>query len=507
MKKEDLLVNGLKYPYGVDDRPVFSWKVEVSGYGSAQTAYQIIVCSDEEKEQHEVGNLWDSGKVMSENPYDVVYAGAALSSKTDYFWRVQTWNEKGECSGWSETAVFATGICRQEEWLGCWIGAGEHMPKKKAEDSPMSSPEEDKYSRRAPMLRKTFTVSGKVKSARLFVSGLGLFELEINGQRPDDSVLNPGNTQYTETVLYRAFDVTGLLAEGKNAIGVELGNSFYNEHTGVWKWQTAKWRDNPKLLLNLDIHYEDGRKETVVSDTSWKVYTNGPTVANSIYLGDVWDANLALPGWTEADFDDENWPDAQEAEAPSGKLICQTMPPVRRFCAAKAKTIEKIGPDSWIVEAPEMLSGWAKIRMKGAAGQKIRITYGEQRTENGQVAMTGDGKGMCGEWWPEGIIQQDQYICDGTERFWEPKFSYKGYRYVQVDGYEGELTADDVILYGLANEVETISDFKCSEKTLEKLHEIMVRTLRNNFLWNPHLGEKRLAGGCQCFSAFHVLSI
>lgn len=489
MKREDLLINGLSVPYGVSGQPVFGWKAEAFGYGSGQTAYRVLVCSDALKAQAQEGDLWDSGKVESDVPGDVVYQGKTLASKTEYFWCVQTWNEKGQVSGFSEIASFTTGILQQEEWQGCWIGAGNLMPRETVEQSPMSCEDETVFSRRAPLLRKVFTADckkrGGVKSARLFVSGLGLFELQINGQRPDDSVLHPGNTQYTQTVPYCAYDVTSLICDGENVLGAELGNGFYNEHTGVWQWQTAKWRDNPKLLLNLDIHYGDGSWESIATDTDWKVYTKGPTVANSIYLGETYDANLEPAGWLEAAFDDSGWFDAQQMAAPAGKLSCQTMPPVRRVVEAHPASVEKVGDSSWIVESPETMSGWAKIRMKAARGKKITITYAEQRTPEGAVITTGNNEGCCGGWWPEGIIQQDFYISDGIERFWEPKFTYKGYRYIQIDGYEEELTCKDVICYCLANEMEQISAFTCSDASVVQLHQMMNRTMRNNFIWKP----------------------
>ena len=515
MGTRQLLVNGLRTPYGVSGKPVFSWipgTEEIDGksvYGRGQSAYRVIVSSHMALAQQCIGDLWDSGKVESEDPYDIVYAGAALTSKTDYFWRVQVWEKEVSgacCDGceqtayedgvWSEISAFTTGINRQEEWQGQWIGAGDHV---------------EKFTRKAPILRKTFNAKGEVKNAKLFVCGLGLFEAQINGQQPDDSVLNCGNTQYTQTVPYRAFDVTGLVQQGENAIAVELGNGFYNEHTGVWFWEKAKWRDNPKLLLNLDINYADGTSETIVSDTSWKVWVNGPTVENSIYLGDYYDENLRVDGYGLADFDDSAWLPAQPAEAPAGKLVCQTMPPVHRVAEFKALSIEKLetensaveglagqavemigvegGSDrntsSWIITAPEMLAGWVKIRMKAAKGKKITITYAEQLDESGRVQMVGNGQGNCGGWWPVGIIQQDFYISDGSERFWEPKYSYKGYRYIQVDGYEGELTSEDVILYCLANDMDVVSEFDCSDQELVKLHQMMRRTMRNNFLWKP----------------------
>ena len=503
MGKMRLLVNGLDNPYGIGEKPVFSWVSEVnkrqadklqsgeaqpvSGcYGCGQSAYRVIVSSDKALAKQYIGDLWDTGKVDSEDPYNVVYAGAALNSKTDYFWRVQIW--ENAAGVWSEIATFTTGINKQEEWQGQWIGAGDHV---------------EKFTRKAPILRKTFNAKGEIKNAKLFVCGLGLFEAQINGKQPDDSVLNCGNTQFTQTVPYRAFDVTGLVQQGENAIAVELGNGFCNEHTGVWFWEKAKWRDNPKLLLNLEIHYADGTCETIGSDTSWKVWVNGPTVENSIYLGDYYDENLRVDGYGLAEFDDSAWLPAKPAQAPAGKLVCQTMPPVRRVAEFRPLSVEKLESTakspaakvagmmgdrtscSWLITAPEMLSGWAKIRMKAPKGKKITITYAEQLDDCGRARRIGKGQGECGDWWPTGIIQQDFYTSDGTERFWEPKYSYKGYRYIQVDGYEGELTSEDVILYCLANDMDVVSRFDCSDPDLVKLHEMMKRTLRNNFLWKP----------------------
>lgn len=365
---------------------------------------------------------------------------------------------------------------------GQWIGAGDAM---------------EKLGRRAPLLRKTFAVTGAVQNARLYICGLGLFDVEINGQKPDDSVLNPANTQYTQTVLYRTFDVTDCLMPGENAIGVELGNGFYNEHTGVWNWEKAAWRDDPKLLVNLEINYEDGSRETIVTDTTWKLWVNGPTVANSIYLGEVYDENLRVDDCSMPGFDDSAWVMAQPVAAPAGRLVCQTLPPVRRLGVYEPLHIEKMSAEGkgttsdreavapvWIITATETLSGWAKIRMKAAKGKTITVTYGEQLKEDGLLQMVGKGQGMCCLW-PDDFIQQDRYISDGTERFWEPKFSYKGYRYIQVEGYEGELTAEDVELYCLGNDVPRTSEFHCSNEQIQALHDSMCRAIRNNLLWKP----------------------
>ena len=343
-------------------------------------------------------------------------------------------------------------------------------------------------SRAALMLRKEFNVENKaIKEAYAYVCGLGFFEMKINGQLPDDSVMNPCNTQYNKTVLYRTFPVTDLLKAGKNAIGVELGNSFYNDNSGVWNWPGASWRDDPKLLLNLEIKYEDGTSEIIASDTDWMITKEGPTVKNGIYYGETYDARLEQTGYDTVGFDESGWKSAAEVKAPDGELVCQTMDPVRRTDEFTAERIEKLGSGSYVIYTPQMVTGWIKLmNINEEAGTKITITYGEKLEENGTVQRLGGGDGVNGHWWPDAYIQQDNYICKGAENeSFEPKFSYKGFQYVQIDGMTGELTADDIVIYRTANDVDRISTFETSNSLLNSLHFIMNNTMLNNFQGKP----------------------
>ena len=340
-------------------------------------------------------------------------------------------------------------------------------------------------SRAAPLLRKEFRISKSVESAFAYVCGLGFFDMKINGQSADDSVMNPGNTQYDRTVPYRTFDVTGLIANGKNAIGVELGNGFYNEIGGVWGWQTAIWRDNAKLLLNLVIKYTDGTEETIKTGTDWKTTKEGPTVSNSTYYGDYYDARREQTGFDKPGFDDSAWKSAAVADKPTGTLKCQTMDPMKKTSAFAPKSITRLESGSYIVRAPEMVTGWAKLNFKAAAGTEIVITYGETLKEDGTVQKVGGGDGINGGWWAF-YLQQDKYTAkgEGTETF-EPKFSYKGFEYIQIDNYEGELTADDVEIYRINNSVKPVSEFSTSSEMLNRLHSLMHNTILNNFQAKP----------------------
>lgn len=343
------------------------------------------------------------------------------------------------------------------QWQGKWIGAQMTV--------------EDRF---APIFKKDFIISKEIEKAEFYICGLGLFELKINGSLPDDTVLNPAHSQYSQTVLYRVFDIKEFLKNGENTVTVELGHSFFNETTYVWDWHKASWRSAPKLIADLIITYADGTSETVATDTNWLVTPDGPVTANSIYYGETHDAR-------RTDF---TWNNAIEVDAPQGKLKAQYMPPMRRIGEFKPQNIAKLNNGSLVVTVPEMVTGWAKIRIDAPEGTKIYITYNEKLTDDGQVVKIGKGEGRDGNWWPDGYIQHDCFISNGKPFEYEPKFSYKGFKYIQIEGIDS-LTADDVTIYRIANNVEIISDFSCSDEMLCKLHRIMRNTLLNNFQGKP----------------------
>lgn len=345
----------------------------------------------------------------------------------------------------------------EHKWSGCWIGADMAVKN-----------------RTAPIFRKKFNVSKCVEQAEIYICGLGLFELKINGVLPDDSVLNPAHTQYSQAVLYRVFDITDLLHSGENEITVELGNSFFNETTDVWDWHKASWRASPRLIADLQIKYADSTEENVSTDSSWQVTLDGPTVANSIYLGETYDAR-------RTEFE---WAAAKAVDAPKGRLKLQNMPPIRRISEFKPKEIMRAENGSYIITAPEMMTGWAKIRINAPKGSEIAVTYGEKLTDDGYVQKIGKFEGHDGKWWPNSHIQHDVFISNGNIFEFEPKFSYKGFRYIQIDNCDN-LASDDITLYRVANDVEVISEFSCSNELINNLHAIMRRTMLNNFQGKP----------------------
>ena len=344
------------------------------------------------------------------------------------------------------------------KWQGKWICAHMNI--------------EDRF---APIFRKIFDVSGNVTEAKIKICGLGLFELKINGNLPDDSVLNPAHSQYSQTVLYRDFDITDLIKNGENELTVELGNSFFNETTYVWDWQKASWRSAPKLIADLTITYSDGRKETVSTDNSWLVTLDGPIIGNSIYYGETHDSRKKNFSWNNAVY----------ADTPSGKLKLQDMPPIRRISEFKPIKIKKMPYGSFVITSPEMVTGWAKISVDVPEGTKITVTYSEKLKENGYVQKIGIDEGHDAAWWPDGYIQQDNFIACGGENVFEPKYSYKGFKYIQIDGCPCDIKEENITIYRIANDVEAISNFSCSDELINKLHALMKRTLLNNFQGKP----------------------
>jgi len=461
-----LTVNNLDTPMGIDTAPRFSWVNKSKTIGRAQSAYQIIVASSQELAEAHTGDLWDTGKVESEESFDISYAGKNLTSRMDCYWAVRVWDEQGSASEWSSVAHFGIGILDQSDWTAKWIGA----PTYTGGTSVIP----------VPMLRKGFSLDKNVKNAKIYICGLGLFELKINGMIPDDSVLNPADTQYQETVSYCAYDVTALLQEGKNAVTVELGCGFYNLSTDISVgFSSGVWKDDPKLLLELHVEYEDGSKDVIVSDESWRCYEDGPIRSDNIYCGEIYDANKEVEGWTAADFDDSSWEAVRLADAPTGKLKYENMEPMRRV-RSFMPTVEQLDEDTWLVYCPEYCTGWARISFANAQkGENIRIRYFQRDYErkNGLTLTEGDEVYQ---------LQSYTYCAKGVPgETYEPKFSYAGYELIEITGYTGQLRAEDIVCYTVASDVEQIGDFSSGNTMVNKLHEAMVRTMICNMQGKP----------------------
>ncbi|HEX2973491.1 MAG TPA: family 78 glycoside hydrolase catalytic domain, partial [Tepidisphaeraceae bacterium] len=332
----------------------------------------------------------------------------------------------------------------------------------------------------APFFRKTFAVSKPVKSARAYVCGLGYFELSLNGKKVGDHVLDPGYTQYNKRVLYVTHDITTQVQQGENAIGVILGNGFYNQWVkDAWNFQTAPWRDRPKMLLQIQLEYADGEREVIASDSTWKV-TAGPILQNASRLGEMYDARLELTGWDKAGFNDSAWNTAVAAKAPQAALRAQMIEPMRVMQTIKPVKVTTPKNGVYVYDMGQNMTGWAQIKVSGPAGAKLVMRFGERLKPNGTIDMSN-----VDPYVEKQFFQHDEYTLKGNGvETWEPRFTYHGFQYVQVESsiplYRESLQGR--VVY---TAFPKVGSFECSNPVINKLQRMTEWSYIGNFQCIP----------------------
>jgi alpha-L-rhamnosidase len=332
----------------------------------------------------------------------------------------------------------------------------------------------------SPLLRKEFALKGGIESAYAVIAGLGCYTLHLNGQRVGDKALDPVFTNYTKRVLYSTYDVTGLVKKGDNAVGIMLGNGWYNSHNeDAWNYNRAPWRDRPKALMNLVVRYKNGTTETVVTDTSW-LGSNGPLVADAMRSGEVYDARLEQDGWDRAGFANGGWEKVTAAEAPKGKLCAEMMPATKVTKRIKPVAITEPKPGVYLFDMGENIAGWAKLRVSGQRGQKITMRYGEF-TKDGMMSTQGIAHLTF-----SGPFQTDTYYLKGKgAEEWHPSFVYHGFRYVEVTGLTDKPTTETVEAQFVHTDFEPVGTFSCSTAMLNTIQEMTDRSYKSNYVGIP----------------------
>ncbi|MCC7377710.1 MAG: glycoside hydrolase family 78 protein [Verrucomicrobiales bacterium] len=457
----------LENPIGLDVRqPRLSWILTSSNRRQQQTAYQILVATRDDRLRSGKADLWDSGRVESGESLHIRYAGRPLDSRQTCWWKVRVWDQDGQESPWSAPAFWEMGLLQPGDWTAHWIGRDESL-----EDRP------------APWLRRTFNLRGPVQRARVYVSGLGYYDLSINGHAVGDRMLDPAFTRYDRRVLYATHDVTRWLRPGKNCLGVVLGTGWFNCHTrAVWNFHQAPWRMSPRLLLQFHLDYSDGKTEVLVSDESWKIGAS-PTVFDSIYGGESYDAGLELPGWNTPSFKDSNWDNARNLAAPAGRLTAQRMPPIRLQAPIEPVAITEPAPGVYVVDFGKNIAGVAEITASGPAGLKVQWRYGERLTPDGRLD-TRDIDQHIKSQGKDQAFQTDTYTLrgTGTER-WHARFTYHGFQYIEVTGLRP--SRDTFRALPLHSEIPRTGTFVCSDDRLNQVQAAAQRSFLNNFQGLP----------------------
>ncbi len=489
----------LRNPLGIDVmQPRLSWSFAHNDRGSAQSAYQVLVASSEELLKADTGDLWDSGKIESNQSVFVEYAGKPLESEMRCYWKVRVWDQDGKCSDWSENAFWTMGLLAESDWKGKWIAYRAKLNPDETYPLDMRGRTAESPSRitqriPSPLLRKEFMANKPIKRATAYICGLGFHELRLNGQKVGEAVLNPAYTRYDKRALYVVHDVTKMLREGANAIGVMLGNGWYNCHTrDSWDFDHAQWRNPPKMLFQMKVEYADGTSELIVSDESWMTAT-GPIVFDSIRNGEEYDARLERFGWDMPGYDTSQslepvegrsdvggWKPVEIVDGPGGKLVSQKIPPARVIETAKPVSMTEPKPGVFVFDMGRNISGWCKLTVSGPAGATVTIRYDERLHEDGTLNQQNAGHMFSGD------FQRNKYTLKGTGvETWEPRFVYNGFQYAQVEGFPGRPTVDSLQLRIVHADFDSAGSFECSNGLINQLQTLTRRSYVSNFVHYP----------------------
>ncbi|MFA7345432.1 MAG: family 78 glycoside hydrolase catalytic domain, partial [Terrimicrobiaceae bacterium] len=474
----------LSSPPGIDTpEPGLSWSLQSPRRNVRQSAYHVLVATSPEILADGRGDVWDSGRIESDESLFVAYAGEPLRSARRYFWKVRAWDERGTVSPWSEPASWQMGLLEDADWGGKWIGAAaeptppvdRHQQAENKQDrsaGPLPAPEELARLDSDPgfaaiLLRKEIETPAPVRRATAFVCGLGASVLEINGQRVG-GLLEPAHAHYDCRVLYRTLDVTPHWREGSNAVAVTLGNGWW--HLPVQDFcgnGTAPWRGTPRLRLRIEIELADGTARTLVSDESWK-WRTGPITFNCIRGGEDYDARREVPGWNLPGHDETGWSSALVLPPPKGRLVSALLHPVRVTETVPPVSITSEAPGEWTFDFGVNLAGWTRLRIRGRAGQTVEMQF------PGAASHT------------HGRYQIDRYTLKGEgEEVYEPSFTHHGFRKVVVRGLSEEPSAETLTACNAHTVLPTAGEFSCSDERLDTLQRILRRTAENYVLHFP----------------------
>ncbi len=486
-------------PCGVDKNPPrLSWMLESDQRGVKQSAYHILVASSVDQLAMNEGELWDSGKIQSDETINIPYGGKSLQSRQRCYWKVRVWDENDNKSPWSQPACWSMGLLKRSDWKAQWISFKD--------DSEFTASPQKIVLPPARYYRKTFTLKKPIKHATVYTTALGIYELHLNGHKVSNQMFTPGWSDYKKRVYYNTFDVTSQLSEGKNVVGTILADGWYSGYLGYAllvgygpdKCGRYIYGKTPAFLMQLEIEYEDGTTKRIITDPSWKVNT-GPILQADMLMGETYDARLQQKVWDQTGFDDNDWDNAilaqqndsltktyyDKAGAREVELGFVEPQALQAYPSVPIQITEEIKPVNiteteegvYIFNMGQNFSGVVRLKAKGLRGTKIKLRHGEMLHPDGRLMTENLRRARA----------TDTYILRGDEDFetWAPRFTYHGFQYVEVRGLQNKPTLDTLTGLVIHSDTPLTSSFECSDQMVNQLFENVVWTQRSNFFEVP----------------------
>ena len=454
---QKLVTEYLENPIGIDvSKPRFSWQIISGGQNVKQSAFEIRVAASPENLNKKSALIWTSGKVESDKSVNVEYGGSPLKSMERAYWQVRIWDNNNKVTEWSEPAFWEMGILEPETWKASWIAFSDEIEKE--------------GSKPCQYYRKEFQVKKKVKSARVYVASLGLYQLYINGKKVGDDLFTPGWTTYNKRLQYQTYDVTPMLNE-KNSIGAIVGDGWFRGSIA----RDLCYGNKLALLLQLQIFYTDGSSETVITDKSWKVNT-GAILESDIYNGEIYDARLEMKDWSNADFDAGKWINASILDHSKDILVAQKGVPVKAIEETKPVKLITTPKGEIVMDMGQNMVGWVRLKVSGEKGDKITLKFAEVLDNEGNFYMENLRAAKC----------TDTYILKGEgEEIWEPKFTFHGFRFVKLEGFTQTPKIDQITGVVIHSDMNTTGYFSCSDPMINQLQHNIQWGQKGNFLDVP----------------------
>lgn len=487
-------------PLAIEDpSPRLNWELTSDRRGEKQTAHRILVATSQARLAAEQGDLWDSGKVDSDLTSGIAYAGKALHSRAECFWKVQVWDREGKASGWSEPASWSMGLLARGDWSAKWVSYRDQ--------EPLHTSRKDLYLPSPRLYRREFHTEKAVRRAVLYASALGLCQVHLNGTRVANTWFAPGWSDYRKRAYYQACDVTKQVTQGANALGAVVAEGWYSGYVGygllvgygpdrVGRYFYGK---TPALLAQLEIEYTDGSREVIGTGPDWKVTDHQPIREADIQMGETYDARMEVPGWDRPGFAASGWANAipagengstratfydraGEREVELGfieppRLQAYPGVPIRVTEELKPLHLTAPKPGTHIFDFGQNFAGVVRLKVKGPAGTRVTLRFGEMLHPDGSLMTENLRRARA----------TDAYILKGDPagEVWTPDFTYHGFQYVEITGFPGKPDLETITGLVLHSDTPLTSSFTCSDPVMTRFYQNAVWTQRANFFEAP----------------------